>query len=128
MSRTNSSASSRWVWGTVAATCAVVTLACAAPDPGPTSDPTAQAAAEVWQPSEEWLQISARDQAVRDLLAQALEEEDRERQLELYDQYRAAKAALEDWIISNPGADVPCDTLSRFAPPEMRQDRLQECY
>lgn len=125
MSRADSSASSpaTWVWGTVAAICAVAALACAAPAPDP--DPAAQ---EVWQPSEEWLQISARDQAVRDLLAQVLEEEDRERQLELYDQYRAAKAALEDWIIQNPDADVPCATLSRFAPPEMRQDRLQECY
>lgn len=75
--------------------------------------------AEPWTPSEEWLELYQRDQEVRDLLAQSLNEDDADLQWDLYNDYREQKNALEDYLVQNPDADAPCATLARFAPPEM---------
>lgn len=87
--------------------------------PSSSPSPELAAVADVWEPSDEWLELYERDLEVRDLLAQSLDEEDRDRQLELYDDYREAKLDLEDYLVRNPGADAPCATLYRFAPVEM---------
>ena len=85
-----------------------------------TADPTPMGVeAEPWTPSDEWLDLYQRDQEVRDLLAQSLNAEDRQTQLDLYDDYRAAETELEDYLVQNPAADAPCETLVRYAPPEM---------
>lgn len=86
------------------------------PPPEWTTPPAAQA--EPWTPSDEWLMLWEWDQEVMALNAESLAEEDRDRQLELHDQYLAAKLELETYFIENPSADAPCATLVRHAQPQ----------
>lgn len=87
--------------------------ACALPE----GDPLAPA--ETWAPSDEWRMLYDWDRELRDLRAAALAEEDRDRQLEQMDVYRAERAELEQYFIDNPSADAPCDTLTIYAPPQL---------
>lgn len=65
--------------------------------------------AEPWTPSEEWLQLYERDQEIQDL-----------RNAGEMDEYRRQRQEFEDWIVQNPDADIPCETLYRYGPQEMR--------
>lgn len=75
-----------------------------------------------WQPSEEWLMLRSWAEEVATLRAEALDEDDRDRQLERYEQYRQEKTALEDYLIAHPDADAPCDVRYSYAPPELWPD------
>lgn len=92
--------------------------ACALPSveelQAPAGDPQA-----TWAPSDEWRMLYDWDRELRDLRAAALAEEDRDRQLEQMDVYRAERAELEQYFIDNPSADAPCDTLNIYAPPQL---------
>lgn len=88
------------------------------PDPEWTEAPQAGGTAEVWTPSAEWLELYQWDQEVAALRDLMLDTEDRDEQLDLYDQYRAAKQELEDYFIENPSADAPCATKVRYAQPQ----------
>lgn len=128
----------------------LVAVACALPADGP--DPNESASAEEdpwgldqldrdlasleaaedrhsgadWEPSEQWLELYEWDQEVRELMDAAFQEGAPD---SAYEEYRTAKRELQDWLVANPGADVPCETQFRWAPSEMwpsPQDCLAE--
>lgn len=97
-----------------------VSLACALP--ADNGDPDAPQwgidpveTVEPWTPSEQWLELYERDRAIQDLRAAGE-----------MDEYHRQRQELEDWIIQNPDADIPCETLWRYGPPEMRDARCDE--
>lgn len=119
----------------ISATCLLglaMGAACTLPADGGTTIPQPQASATPWAPSDEWLELYEWDAEVRALLDASLDEEDRERQLDLYDQYRAAKVELEDYFVHNPGADAPCATRVRYAQPQQwcsaQQNELEQLF
>lgn len=68
-----------------------------------------------WTPSEQWLELYERDQAIQGLRAAGE-----------MDEYRRQRQEFEDWIVQNPDADLPCETRWRYAPPEMRNAPCNE--
>jgi hypothetical protein len=98
----------------------------ASPDLGPTQS------AEPWEPSQEWLDLYRWDQDVRAMRTEMLQEEDRDRQLELYDEFVAARQELQDYFVENPQADAPCATRVRYAQPEQwcsaQQNEFEQIY
>lgn len=101
-----------------ALTAALLASGCALAEPA--HHPAAEATE--WQPSEEWLMLRSWAEEVATLRAEAIDEADRDRQLEIYEQYRQEKTALEDYLIDHPGADAPCDVRYSYAPPELWPD------
>lgn len=99
---------------------AAISLACALPaDDG---DPNAPQwgidpveTAEPWTPSEQWLELYERDRQIQDLRAAGE-----------MDEYHRQRQEFADWIIQNPDADIPCETLYRYGPPEMRNTGCDE--
>lgn len=86
--------------------------------PVSTSAPV-EAAAEPWQPSEEWLDLYNRDQSIQTLLAEAMAAEDPQDQADLLQQAYEEELALRDYLVQNPGADAPCEVWAAWAPPEL---------
>lgn len=98
---------------------AAASLACALPAPADDAgeapqwgiDPVETPTVAPWTPSEEWLELYERDQAI-----QALKEAGE------MDEYYRQRQEFEDWIVQHPDADIPCETLYRYGPQEMRDN------
>lgn len=91
-----------------------VSLACALPA-ADNGDPNASQwgidppeAPAPWTPSEQWLELYERDRGIQELRAAGE-----------MDEYHRQRQEFADWIVQNPDADIPCETLYRYGPSEM---------